>query len=114
MDAEPYLFHGLYECVLFLVGDLASGLPSQASVQHVEDDVLLDEYQVTLYFDVELIWQVDGTYIAGSWFLPLSAYSAGVHSLVNHVQHFLCDSNTFKELLHCQLRGMPPTYVELS
>ena len=100
MDTNPEFFKGLHERFLCLVGNETSSMPSCASVQHVKDDVLLHEKQVTFNLSIESVGHVSAANVVGSGFAPLSTYPARLHCLRDEFKHLVVDSDTFQESPH--------------
>ena len=74
MNGNPSGVDGLDEGLFGFVRDHECGMPSRASVQHVEDDELVHEQEVTLDLLVEGVGEIHAARIAGAKFGPLSAY----------------------------------------
>ena len=55
MYGDPTCVDGFDEGLLFLVGNDLRGMPPGTSVQHMEDDILVDEQEVALDLLVESI-----------------------------------------------------------
>ena len=58
-------------------------MPPETSVEHVEDDVLVDKDNVALNLCIELVGYVDRACAVWGWFLPFSADFARVHDLMD-------------------------------
>ena len=89
-------------------------MPPCTPVQHVRDDVLVDEEEVALDLFVESIGDVNTAHVVGSWICPHPANLTRVADLRNEIQYLIWDSNPFQEAAHDLSRGMPPSYMELA
>ena len=89
-------------------------MPACASVKHVEDDVLVDEQEVTLDLLVEGVRDVHTTHVVWAWSGPHAAHLAGVADFWDQIEDRIRDSDTFKEATHHRGRGVPPPHVQLS
>ena len=77
-------------------------MPTCATVQHVEDDVLVHEEEVAFHLLVELVCKFRAADVCRSWASPLPAYRAAVHNVWNHVQNFVGYANSFEESAHSE------------
>ena len=68
-------------------------MPPRASVQHVKDDELVDEQEVTLDLLVESIGEVHAASVAGAWLGPLSAHCSSVDHFWNEIKYSVGNSN---------------------
>ena len=94
--------------VFAFVGEQAAVCPPDTAVDHVKDNVFVDEYQVTLDLLVELVWEVDVDCVAGAWLGPFSTYSTCFACFRNEVENFVRHANTFEELDHRICWCVPP------
>ncbi len=58
-------FDGGHAVFFGLAGDELCRMPAGASVNHVEDDVLVNEYKITLHLRIERVCDLDVAGIAG-------------------------------------------------
>ena len=114
MKSNPTLLNGVGERLFLLVGNQHSCVPSGASVEHVKDDMFVDEEEVTLNLLVEGVGDVDTAHVVGSWICPHSADLTRVTDLWNEIQYLIWDSNSFQEPAHDLSRDMPPSHMELA
>ena len=109
MYAHPKGIDRLHERLLLLVRDHFGGVPWCAPINHVENDVLVDEQQVALHLLVERIGHLNVAGVAGPRLGPLTAYTARVNDLRDQIQDLLRDANPVEESLHGLGGCMPPT-----
>ena len=114
MDRNPCLSKSVDEGVFGLVWYDLRGMPSDASVKHVEDDKLADEQQVALYLLVESVGDFYTACITWAWLGPLPTHFASLDDLGDEIKNFLGNSYSIEKLVHRVLRGMPPSYMEFS
>jgi hypothetical protein len=100
------------ERLLFLVGDKLGGVPTGASIDHVEDDVLVDKDEVAFDLRVEGVRYFNVASVGGARFGPLAANSAGLANLWYHLQHMVCYSTSLKHSPHHVVGGVPPSHVQ--
>ena len=74
VDGNPSSVDGLDQCLLGLVWNDKGGVPSCASVQHMEDDELMHEEKITFDLLVEGVGEIHTASIARAKLGPLSAY----------------------------------------
>ena len=114
MYAHPEGIDRLHERLLLLVRDHFGGVPSCAPINHVENDVLVDEQQDALHLLVERIGHLNVAGVTGPRLGPFTANSARVDDLRDQIQYFLRDANPVEESLHSFGRSMPPTDMQLA
>ena len=100
MNRDPHGVDGRHECALFFVWDDHSCVPTSTSIDHVEDDILVHEKEVTLYLLIELVRNVHATGVARSGLRPCPANAASVYYLWYKVQDLLRYSYSLQEPLH--------------
>ena len=74
VDGDPPSVDGLDQCLLGRVWDDKGGVPSCASVQHMEDDGLAHEEKITFDLLVEGVGEIHTASSAWAKLGPLSAY----------------------------------------
>ena len=111
MKADPYFVDGLHEGLRVLVRDNSGDMPSCTSADHVEDDVLANEKQVTFNLVVELIWDVHTADVVRAWLSPLTADFACLNDFWNELQGSIGDSCTIQEALRDMFGCVPPPDV---
>ena len=89
-------------------------MPPSTPLQHVKDDVIVDEEEVALDLFVESIGDVNTAHVVWSWYCPHPADLTRVTDLWNEIQYLIWDSNSFQEPAHDLSRGMPPSSMELA
>ena len=62
MDPNPAEVNGVRQRLFVLVRDESTRMPACASVEHVEDDVLVDEQEITLDLLVEGVKDIPVSY----------------------------------------------------
>ena len=109
MDRDPHLVNGPLQCVLRCVWDRPGSVPSCATVQHVENDVLLvNEEQTALHMFVEPVTVLCARHMAWPGLGPCSTELTHLNCFWNEVQNSLGNSNMSKEPCHHHDRGMTP------
>ena len=100
MKPDPTLLDGVSECLFLLVQNQHPCMPPSTPIQHVKDDVLVDEEEVTLDLFVESIGDIDTEHVIRSWICPHPADLTRVADFWNKVQYFIWDSDSFQESAH--------------
>ena len=114
MESHPTLLYCVGEGLFPLIGDQHSRMPPGASVQQVEDSVVVNEEEIALDLLVEVVGDVDAAHVVRAWLSPHPADLARVADLRDQVQNFIWDSDSFQESAHDLGRGMPPSHMELA
>ena len=86
--------------VFFSVRYQLGGMPTGAPVQQVEDDIVMNEQQVTFYLSVEFVGKVDVTHVGWPWLCPHAANFAGFTHFWDKVENIIRYSNSFQKLVH--------------
>ena len=89
-------------------------MPTRASIQHVEDYILVDKQEVALDLLVESVRDIHTAHVVWAWRGPHAAHLAGVTYLRDQIENRIRDSDPFQEATHHCGRGVPPSHVELS
>ena len=114
MDPNPAQVNGIRKRLFVLVRDETACMPTCASVEHVEDDVLVDEQEIALDLLVKGVGNIHTAYVVWAWRGPHAAHLASVADLRDQVENRIRDSDTFQEATHHCGRGVPPSHMELS
>ena len=88
-------------------------MPACAWVEHVKDDVFVDEQKIALDLLVEGVRDIHTAHVVRAWLGPHAAHLAGVADLRDQVENCIRDSDTFQEATHHWSRGVPPSNVKL-
>ena len=112
MNGNPKLVNGFHQGSFGFVGDEPGSVPSCASVQHVEDDVLLNEEKITLNLFVEFVGDLDTTRMVWPRLSPCAANLTSLNRFRNKVQNSLWYADSVQELCHYAGRSVPPAYVQ--
>ena len=88
-------------------------MPSGATAQHMEDDMFLNEEEVTLNLVIELVCHFYTADIAWAWFGPLPTDLTGLANFRYELKDLLTDTNTIEEPSHRVFGSMPPPNVQL-
>ena len=75
-------------------------MPSGASADHVEDDILANKKHVTYNLVIELVRDVHTADVVRAWFSPLAADFACLNDLWDELQNSLGNSCTIQKSLH--------------
>jgi hypothetical protein len=75
-------------------------VPTGASVDHVEDDVLVDKYQITLDLCIERVCHFHVTRVRRPGFSQFPAKTARLGDLRQHVQYVIGNSAALEHLAH--------------
>ena len=89
-------------------------MPACASVEHVEDDVLVDEQEIALDLLIEGVRNIHTAHVVWAWSGPHAAYLTGIADLWDQIENCIWDSDTFEETTHHRGRGVPPSHMKLS
>ena len=100
MVTDPYFVEGLHEGLRVLVRNDSDGMPSGASADHAEDDVLANEEQVTFNLVVEFVRDIHTADVIRAWLSPLTANFACLNDFWNKLQDSFRNSCTIQESLH--------------
>jgi hypothetical protein len=100
MGADPYFVNGDHESILIFPWYLASGVPSCATVNEMEYDLLVDKEQVTLDLGIKRVGELCAAYVCWARLGPFSADTASLHDLWNELYHTVSNTNSFEEALH--------------
>jgi hypothetical protein len=73
MCGNPEFVDGFHTTLLVLALHERGGVPPSASIDHMKDDVLVDEEEVALDLCIEGVGNFQIARIAGPWTGPLSA-----------------------------------------
>ena len=114
MDPNPAEVNGVRQRLFVLVRDESTSMPACASVEHVEDDVLVDEQEIALDLLIEGVRNIHTAHVVWARSGPHAAYLTGITDLWDQIEDCIRDSDTFKEATHYCGRGMPPSYMQLS
>ena len=88
-------------------------MPTGATINEVEDDVMVHKQQITFHLSIEFVGKVNTAHVVWARLGPHATYLAGVTDFRNEVEHLVRYSNSFQEPSHDILRRMPPADVEL-
>ena len=88
-------------------------MPTGASVDKMENDVLVHEQQITLHLSIEFVGKVNTAHVVWATLGPHATYLAGVTDFRDEVEHLVRYSNSLQEPAHDILGRMPPADVEL-
>ena len=113
MNSDPAELNGVRQCGFELIGNESACVPTRASVQHVEDDVLVDEQEVALDLFIECISDIHTTHVVRARLGPHPAHLAGVADLGDQVENLIWDSDSFQKPAHDLRGGVPPANVKL-
>ena len=86
MDPNPAQVNGFRQRLFELVRDHRAGMPACASVEHVEDDVLVDEKEVALDLLVEGVGYIHTAHVVWAWSGPHAAHLAGVADFWDQIE----------------------------
>jgi len=111
MDPNPAKVNGIRQRLLELVRDQHARMPACATVEHVEDDVLVDEQEITLDLLVKGVRDVHTAHVVRAWSGPHAAYLAGIADLWDQIEDCIRDSDALEETAHHRGRGVPPSHV---
>jgi hypothetical protein len=100
MKTDPYLVNGFHEGLRVLVRNDSGGIPYGASADHVEDDTLADEKQVTFNLVVEFVRNVHTADVVRAWFSPLATDLACLNDFWDELQNSLGNSCAIQTSLH--------------
>ena len=114
MDPNPTQVNGIRQRFFELVRDQHACMPACATVEHVEDDVLVDKQEIALDLLVEGIRDIHTAHVVWAWSGPHAAYLTGIADLWDQIEDCIGDSDTLEEATHYRGRGMPPSHVQLS
>merc|ERR1712025_1289035 len=67
MDPNPAKVNGIRQRLLELVRDQHARMPACATVEHVEDDVLVDEQEITLDLLVKGVRDIHTAHVVWAW-----------------------------------------------
>ena len=113
MDPNPAEENGVRQRLFELVRDQNACMPACALVEHVEDDVLVDEQEIALDLLIEGVRYIHTAHVVWAWRSPHAAHLAGVTNLWDLIEDCIRDSDTFKEATHHCGRGVPPSHMQL-
>ena len=85
MKSNPTLLYCVGEGSLQLIGDQHPCMPPSASVQQVEDGVIMDEEEIALNLLVEGVGDVHAAHVVWAWFRPHAADPARVTDLGDQI-----------------------------
>ena len=111
MDPNPAKVNGIRQRLLELVRDQHARMPACATVEHVENDVLVDEQEIALDLLVKGVRDIHTAHVVGAWSGPHAAYLAGIADLWDQIEDCIRDSDAFEETTHHLGRGVPPSHV---
>ena len=74
MEPHPTVMYGVRQSLFTLVRDKSACMPTCASIQHVENNVLVDEQEVALDLLVESIRNVQTAHVVWARLGPHEAY----------------------------------------
>ena len=114
MDPNPAQVNGIRQCLFMLVRDESACMPACASVEHVEDDVLVDEKEIALDLLVESVGYVHTAHVVWAWSGPDASHLTGVTDFWNQIEDCVRDSNSFEEAAHHGGGSVPPSHMQLS
>ena len=100
MNACPNSINGGDKRLILFVWGQCGSMPPSAPVQHVENNILMNEEKVTFHLLVKLIRYLNAACVARPGLLPLSADSTGLHYLWDEIEDFLRNPNSFQEAFH--------------
>ena len=86
---------------------------AKASINHVEDNIFMDEHKVTFNLVVEFVRYLYTANIVWARLGPFSTNTASLHNIGKHIKDPICNTNPIQEATHDMLRGMPPSNMEL-
>ena len=108
MHTDPEIIDRLHEGLGVLVRDRSGCIPPGTPADHVEDDVLADEEQVTFYLIVEFVGNFHTADVVWTRLSPLTADFTCLNYFWNPLEHRLSNAHSVQKSLHDMLRGMPP------
>ena len=100
MCTHPKLIGGAPTSVLGFIRDKFGCVPSCASVDQVEDSVLMDTQQITADLCFESVRFLHVAGVAGAWAGPFAADLAGLADLREQLQSFFWNSAKLQHLPH--------------
>ena len=106
--------NGIRQRLLELVRDQHARMPACATVEHVEDDVLVDEQEIALDLLVEGVRDIHTAHVVWAWGGPHAAHLTCITDLWDQIEDCIRDSDTLKEATHHCGRGVPPSHMQLS
>ena len=112
MDPNPTQVNGIRQRFFELVRDQHACMPACASVEHVEDDVLVDEQEIALDLLVEGVRYIHTAHVVWAWRGPHAAHLAGVTDFWDQIEDCVRNPDTFKEATHDCGRGVPPSHMQ--
>ena len=114
MESDPTLVNGIRQCLLVLVWDKSTCMPPCATVEHMEDDVFVDEQKIALELLVESVRDIHTAHVVWAWRCPHAAHLAGVTYFRDQIENSIRDSDSFQKATHHCGRGVPPPNMKLS
>ena len=87
MDPNPAQVNGLRQRLFVLVRDESACMPTCASVEHVKDDVLVDEQEIALDLLVKGVRIIHTAYVVWARRGPHAAHLTGVADLRDQVEN---------------------------
>ena len=113
VNPDPTSLDGICQRLFKFVWDEGAGMPTRASIQHVEDYILVDEQEVALDLLVEGVRDIHTAHVVGAWCGPHAAYLAGIADLWDQIEDCIRDSDALEEATHHSSRSVPPSHMQL-
>jgi len=112
VNGHPEFINSGREMLFGFTVDQLCCVPAGAPVQHMKDDVVVNEQQIGLNLLVESVRDLDVAGIARPGTGPLTAHLACLDDLWQHLQHSVWHSAPLKHSLHSVVRSMPPPHMQ--
>ena len=77
-----------------------SGVPPCTTINKMEDDLLVDEEQITLDLGIKRIGKLCAANICWTRLGPFSANAASLNDLWYELDHIVSNTNSFEKALH--------------
>ena len=114
VGGDPQFIDGLGQRFLLLVDNDLGSMPTGTSVDHVENNVFVNENEVAFDLGVEGVCYLNVACVRGAWLGPFSADLASLADFRYHLQHVVGDSTSLKHPSHRVVGGVPPSHVQLA
>ena len=114
MDPNPTQVNGIRKRLLELVWNKHARMPTCATIEHMENDVLVDEQEIALDLLVEGVRDIHTAHVVWAWSGPHAAYLTGIADLWDQVEDCIRDSDSLEKATHYCGGGVPPSHVQLS
>ena len=100
MNSDPTELNGVRQCGFELIGNESACVPTRASVQKVEDDLLVDEQEVTLDLHVGSVRNIHTAHVVWAKFGPHAAHLTGVTYFWHQVEDFIRNRDPLEKAAH--------------